>query len=103
MVFVWGTGLSTGKPGLSALLIGVFLIADAIVSFARRWLGYPIGVLISVVAIIFAFVELNTVGTEVVIISTVIGAAALALGAKATVSRHAISEENHPLNLPVFG
>jgi hypothetical protein len=87
----------------SLLLLGAMLLIDAAVSFTGRWPTFPLGALFSIVAIPLVALQWGAFGTTYAIVAMVLAVSALIFNVIATISRTKLSEQEHPLNLPVFG
>jgi hypothetical protein len=86
-----------------ALAIGLLLVADSVLGLIERWAAYPAGAVLSVLSIAVLLPNLGGAGLDYELVSIVLGIIALVLDVRATLVRPEIAEENHPLNLPVFG
>ena len=85
------------------LALGVLLLIDAVVCFVGIWLAFPIGALLSFLMLPLVALEWNALGTMYSSISIGVAVAAMISDGFAAVSRTKLPEQNHPLNLPVFG
>ncbi len=97
---------SLSDPLAPLLVVGVLLLVDGALCLVDRWPAFLIGGVLSLAAVFIAAAQWNRVGglgPEDIVITAALGVLALALDLKALVSRRPVSEENHPLNLPVFG
>ncbi len=97
------TPLSYDIPVNAMLVVGLILVIDSGACLAGRWLGFPMGALLSLVTIPLMLLKLYYFGVSYIGIGVVLAVTAVALDAMATVSRTKMSEQSHPLNLPVFG
>ena len=96
-------GLSVWGPLFPVLLVGVLLVVDSGICFVEKWFAFPLGGLLSVITIVLVVSQWSVLEAFYVSISIVISVVALILDAKAAVSQSRLSEQEHPLNLPVFG
>lgn len=99
------SGPALGAP-LFPILLGVLLLVDSTLCLLGRWIAFLLGALLSATTIVLVLLHLSELGRsylEVSTVLTVLSLAALILDVKAAISQPKLSEENHPLNLPVFG
>ena len=99
------SGPALGAP-LFPILLGVLLLVDSALCLLERWIAFLLGALLSATTIVLVLLHLSELGgsyLEVSAVLTVLSLAALILDVKAAISQPKLSEENHPLNLPVFG
>ncbi len=85
------------------LVVGLMLVIDSGACLAGNWLGFPMGALLSLVAIPLMLLKLFYFEPSDIGIGEVLAGTAVILDAIAIVSRTKLSEQEHPLNLPVFG
>jgi len=85
------------------LVVGLILVIDSGACLAGKWLGLPMGALLSSVTIPLLIMKLYYFGAFFVGLGVVFAVAAVVLDVVAAVSKTAMPEQNHPLNLPVFG
>jgi hypothetical protein len=100
------SGLSLTSPLAPLLVVGILLLVDGLVCVIERWPAFLVGIILSLITIVEVAINWGKVGgggPDFLVGSAVIAVVAIALNAKALVSRPPIAEENHPLNLPVFG
>lgn len=100
------SSLSFTGPLAPFLIAGFLLLIDGLVCMIERWPGFLGGIILSLVTIAEVAIEwgkVGGVGPDFLAGSVVIAGLAVALNVKALVSRPPMAEENHPLNLPVFG
>ncbi len=84
-------------------MLGVVLLGDSIACFMRRWIAFPLGILLSLATIPLVVLQWNAFGPTYSIITIALAITATVLDGKAMISRTKLSEQSHPLNLPVFG
>jgi hypothetical protein len=87
----------------SLLAVAILLLVSSGVSVSGRWIGLPLSVLLSLLAISFVALQWNNLGSTDSVADIVLAIATVASNIWALMAKPVISEENHPLNLPVFG
>ena len=85
------------------LVVAILLLISAGTWLAGRWIGLPLSALFSLIAIPLLVIQWNSYGTTDSAVAVLLSAGTIGLDIWALLFRPAISEENHPLNLPVFG
>ena len=83
------------------LVVGVLLIMDSAVCFLGISPAYYASALLAVIMLVF--VPGGIQAADLFVVSAVLGAATVALDAVAANTREYLPEQDHPLNLPVFG
>ncbi|MDA4136717.1 MAG: hypothetical protein OK449_06950 [Thaumarchaeota archaeon] len=97
---------SLSDPLAPLLVVGALLLIDGAFCLVEKWPAFLVGILLSLATIVIVAVQWNKIGglgPESTVITAALALLALALDVKALLSRRPVSEENHPLNLPVFG
>jgi hypothetical protein len=103
---VSGSGAYPAPAFVPVIIIGLILIADSIPCFFQLWVGFLTGIVLALAAIVLIpWQSWAPDQIEIHVITFALPAIAIVLNAIAALSkkRPSLSEENHPLNLPVFG
>ena len=85
------------------LLLGSVLFVVAAVSFTGRWWAFPVAALLSLFTMPLIALQIEALGTAFAIAALILAVAGLIFDVVASISKGQISEQEHPLNLPVFG
>ncbi len=99
-------GLSLSNPIWPFFLVGLLLVADGAVSLLERWPAFPVAIILSLATIAEVVLNWGKIGGEGPVsleLSAAIALVTVVLNVRALMARPPVSEENHPLNLPVFG
>ncbi len=110
VLFGVGTGAITGtgvvvSPLLPLAVIGIFLLVDGVICILEKEFAYWIGILMSIVTLGYVVTNVQTWNNPLPyeVFFGVVAVAVMVLDVKAIWAHPPVSEENHPLNLPVFG
>ncbi|MBI3022784.1 MAG: hypothetical protein HYY68_03540 [Thaumarchaeota archaeon] len=96
------TSLFTYLPAV-LLSVAAILVVDSVICFVGLRIGFTVGVVLSAAIVVLVGAQWGTFGNLSSSLSIVLSALAIVFGLVSMRSGRGISEESHPLNLPVFG
>jgi hypothetical protein len=99
-------GFSLSSPLAPLLVVGILLLVAGVTGILEKWPAFPAGIVLSLVTIavtIFQWGKLGGGASDYLVVTAALALVDIILNVRALMSRPPISEENHPLNLPVFG
>lgn len=100
---IFGVNLSAGSGGIWIPIVAVLLVLDSLVSFAGFRTAFYASVALSVLLLLDILLFGAVIASAAFAASALLALATVILGIIAARMRPRVSEENHPLNLPVFG
>jgi hypothetical protein len=94
--------LSTYLPTL-LLVVAVILVIDSLVSLGGFRVGFLLGAVLSAVVLVLVALQWGSLGGLDSYVSAALSVLAIVADAIASRPSGSLSEQTHPLNLPVFG